>query len=658
MKLLLVCTVLGLAGAVKTRNGVHHAKPAKIVEMLKGMAEKAEADGKAEDETLDKFQCHSKKVISEKATTIANLQELIGSTENRIEKLTALSSELATKQRASTRDLEANQGTQDQAAAARENANKAFAEQEADMAASLASLEKALVELSEVKGDAQAASLLATSSDPKVQEVTRELEAVAEEARDFLAPKALAMLRKPADYEQQSGGVLGTLQSLKDTYAKDLKDLREGEVSDKASHKKLLEQLGGEQAELKKMLEMTEAEIASTKEELVTKRSQLKQAKEDLESESALKAETEKVLAQKTGVYEERQTLRSEEATAIAKAVAVLNSDAAFATFGQVSATSFLQTAGQPKQALALLRRAATERRSQRLGRAAAWLARKATGPFDKVIEEIAAMQEVISDEAKADKKKSDWCAAELAKNADDQGVKSGRIDALNTAITELGVSIEGPVDGLQVTLKQAEEELQQNEKDQEEMTSSRKAENRNYQKKVADLQSAQGLLTKAMKVLQAYYAKLALMQADPSYDEGKYTGQSSAGESVLKLLQTVLDDSAKEESEAHVAEKEAQASFEDGLNLLAQSEEKLRKTIADSSKDIADKKIELGEKNSMLKDTKQEKTSLVQYLADVKPGCDWIKANLAQREANRAAEAASLTKAVELIKGTPAYEA
>ena len=62
-----------------------------------------------------------------------------------------------------------------------------------------------------------------------------------------------------------------------------------------------------------------------------------------------------------------------------------------------------------------------------------------------------------------------------------------------------------------------------------------------------------------------------------------------------------VLDDSAKEESEAHVAEKEAQArakedlqtfdlswpqaSFEDGLNLLAQSEEKLRKTIADSSK-------------------------------------------------------------------------
>ena len=35
------------------------------------------------------MQPNLRKVISEKATTIANLQELIGSTENRIEKLTA-----------------------------------------------------------------------------------------------------------------------------------------------------------------------------------------------------------------------------------------------------------------------------------------------------------------------------------------------------------------------------------------------------------------------------------------------------------------------------------------------------------------------------------------------------------------------------------------
>ena len=44
-----------------------------------------------------------------------------------------------------------------------------------------------------------------------------------QEARGFLTPTAgaVAMLRQP---EQQSGGVLGTLQSVKDTYEKDLKE--------------------------------------------------------------------------------------------------------------------------------------------------------------------------------------------------------------------------------------------------------------------------------------------------------------------------------------------------------------------------------------------------------------------------------------------------
>ena len=38
-----------------------------------------------------------------------------------------------------------------------------------------------------------------------------------------MAAGAVGMLRQP--YEQQSGGVLGTLQSVKDTYEKDLKEL-------------------------------------------------------------------------------------------------------------------------------------------------------------------------------------------------------------------------------------------------------------------------------------------------------------------------------------------------------------------------------------------------------------------------------------------------
>merc|ERR1719428_1941030 len=41
-----------------------------------------------------------------------------------------------------------------------------------------------------------------------------------------------------------------------------------------------------------------------------------------------------------------------------------------------------------------------------------------------------------------------------------------------------------------------------------------------------------------------------------------------------------------------------------------------------------------------------------------IKPGCDYIETNHADREAGRKKEKEALEKATELIKGTPAYKA
>jgi len=269
-----------------------------------------------------------------------------------------------------------------------------------------------------------------------------------------------------------------------------------------------------------------------------------------------------------------------------------------------------------------------------------------ATAPLAKVIEEIETMQKVIQAEGKADNKKSAWCAAELSKNAAGQKAKTGQMDVLKSAITELDATLAGPADGLELTLKQAREDLKRNEEDQEDISFSRKSENKNYQKKVQDLQDSQKLVKTAMTVLQQYYTKLALLQ-----------GESKFGQGVLKMLQEVMDDTKSEEDAAHKTEGEAQASFEDNLALLTQSQADLKKSIFETTKEIADTKKELTEKHEMLEKTKQEKVSLAQYLADVQPDCAWLKAALAQREANRQAETTSLMEAIQLIKGTPAYQ-
>ena len=54
---LVLRSLLALAAALKTSTVQRHGPVAKIVAMLKGMAENSEAEGTAEQETFDKFQC-------------------------------------------------------------------------------------------------------------------------------------------------------------------------------------------------------------------------------------------------------------------------------------------------------------------------------------------------------------------------------------------------------------------------------------------------------------------------------------------------------------------------------------------------------------------------------------------------------------------------
>merc|ERR1719359_824399 len=76
---------------------------------------------------------------------------------------------------------------------------------------------------------------------------------------------------------------------------------------------------------------------------------------------------------EKRAEYDHRNQLRASEEAAIAQAVAILNSDAAFGTFGKVSATStgglsaFIQLESPYTRAAAALSRVAQKRPSLRL---------------------------------------------------------------------------------------------------------------------------------------------------------------------------------------------------------------------------------------------------------------------------------------------------
>jgi len=268
-----------------------------------------------------------------------------------------------------------------------------------------------------------------------------------------------------------------------------------------------------------------------------------------------------------------------------------------------------------------------------------------------------------------------DWCNDERKETKAKIEKKEGEIAELEKKIDKLTSEIEKPKTGLLAMIETTDTELQENAANQKEETKERTEDNLVYQANIKNLVEAEGLVSAAIKVLTKYYDSLDKYDKKeaeevkklPGEDEARpetwesekgYQGQSGAGTKVIKTLQFILDNTEKEEKEAHKDEMAAQHTFEDSMTKLKGEERKLQKSLAKLKKTLADTQAELLESQKSLKETVAVKEAAEAYLLKIKPGCDFITENYDKREKHRAAESKALEKATELLKGTPAYKA
>merc|ERR1719217_399255 len=144
----------------------------------------------------------------------------------------------------------------------------------------------------------------------------------------------------------------------------------------------------------------------------------------------------------------------------------------------------------------------------------------------------------------------------------------------------------------------------------------------------------------------------------DPAPPDADFsaTGQGQATDAV-SMLGFILEETEKEETQAHTDEEEAQKTFEDTMNDLKTQEAACLETIADLTDSLASTEKTLEETTIDLQKTTKEKIALERYLLKIKPGCDFITENIDTRKSNRAAETSALTTAKEKLKSTPAYK-
>merc|ERR1719356_1827624 len=141
--------------------------------------------------------------------------------------------------------------------------------------------------------------------------------------------------------------------------------------------------------------------------------------------------------------------------------------------------------------------------------------------------------------------------------------------------------------------------------------TAMRKAEAAEYQTKVADCVSAAAILEKASALLSKYYARLnedkklyyeaSLVQEDPAPPatwDGEYQGQSEeVGTNIVATIDTIRDNTVKEEQSLHDAEATAQNEFENLIQTTKTAEAGAQSRLVTAKKQLAQKELELGEK-------------------------------------------------------------
>jgi len=673
----------------------------KVVKLLEEMLETSKTDGEKEKKTYAKFKCYCDQNKEEKTATVAEMSDQIKLLGSKIEDLQGSSGVAAMKAASIKQSSTNNEQARAQAESLRNTAHDNFVAEESDMTAAIEQLGQAVDVLAEISGDqslqASAAhtAFMANAKVPAKSALLKLKTTVKDAllaAKTFLQPKQRAKVdaflqaqKKGSSSAASKDDIVGILKQMKETFATNLEEAKESEAQQTEAHDAYMKTMTAEHDTLSAAYEKKQELLSANDGELASKREQLASSMETKADAEAFLEELIETCDKKAKDYEDRKMLRVNEEAAIAEAVAILDSDAAFSAFGKVGATStgatgFLQLHdvrrhGQKNAAEASLRLKVRQllekggKKSKRLHRIALLI--QAGNPFKDVFEEIDKMKALIDEEAKLDKEQKEWCEGETSTNEETLEAKKTLIDTLEGEITDLVNSIEDPETGLKRQIKDTEVSLDENSRNQAEASADRKEAHGVFKKTLADADEAASLLQRAVKVLKKFYAAQEKMlekkaeellqkkKEEPAPPEAEFDmdGQKEQGGKAIEMIEFVLEETKKEAEALKKDEEDDVTAYEDTMKTLKEEEETLQTTLVDTKKTLVETELELEGKREDLSVTTHEKEAIEDYLDKIKPGCDFIKDNYEFRETARGEEMTGLDKAVELLKETPQFK-
>jgi len=672
-------------GAVQKENPV-----TKVVELIQELKAKIEADGKAEQKVYDKFACWCEKTTARKAGAIeeakTSIEELSEKVLNLKGKTATLKAEIAQLEK----DISGNiEGTKE-ATTIREKETADYTQERSDLEQAIGALERAIGILTGAGEKAasalQQAEILSVAAGVRgalrfapsdVSDDDRKMvEKFVHDPMQFYGhPKgSLAQVKNPfGDYAPASGAIQGMLKGMYDSMTSDL----ESKNADQAIKQKQFEELtatkNAELATLKATLEKKKETLGEDTKTMTDSAVERDETQAQLKADEKFFEETKSACKAKADDWAERSRLRTEELAGINKAIEILTSDEAQATFGR--ATSMLLQSSQthktasPAKAKAYqaLKTVAKKHHSLRMAAMAAMVQTATEGHFDVVIGSVDKMIAELRAEEQDDIDLRDYCQ-------DAENKVENEIEDLQHKAT----NIQGLIDRLNAKKKEIQADIKQTESDiaatedaMAEALSTRNSENEDFKAALKDDMDAVALLASAIDAMTSFYKNnklplgLLAKKEDPEYavDPDKapetfsepYGGRSSEGGGITSILGYIKEDLENEIGTSKKAEAASQKEFEEQRAAATQvlSDLNAKKTSLEGMEAETDEKIadatEDKESTLTMKENKEK------YRESLKPKCDWMKGAFDTRREKRRTEMNGLLEAKASLAGAAA---
>jgi len=520
----------------------------KVVELIKELKGKIEADGKAEQKIYNKFACWCETTSERKATAIHQATADIKSHGTSVLEYKGSIATYTSEINELGREIQDNQQAQDEATGIRQKENGEYEGQKAEMEQTLNALERGIKVLMGA-GTGGDSSLLQTghaNDEMKLLYIAKDVhEAVQKLPVDhLLTPAALAQLtsftdtpadyldqkaKKSASFSPQSATIQGILKDMYDTFSMNLEKATEAEATQQKNYETLMATKNKEMQTLTETRVAKEGHKAEAEKNLADASQELDDTTVQMEADTNVFDDTKAACTAKAAEWNERVRARSEEMAGINKALEILTSGEARAMFtkaikpGMEAAASFLQESSSTpaSKAYRVLKAAAMKTKSLKLAQIAAQV--KTGGHFDEVIKMIDDMIAVHNVDEKDDIEQRDWCKEETFKNEQEAARYEYKVEKHNTKIMKLTKKLED----LEVSKQETIAAITNTREDIAQMEETRIEEHNAFEGAKSDDEQASGLLAAAIEALSAFYknnnvdqgeiqggAKAALLQA------------------------------------------------------------------------------------------------------------------------------------------------